>query len=56
MLRTSRIDSLGVYLLGFDILAPFVSLKKQAETLFPLICYERKIMFQLKRQTKKYGL
>jgi len=35
---------------------PFASLKKQAETLFRLICCERKILFQLKKQAEKYGL
>ena len=38
------------------VLVPFVSLKKQAETLFQLICCKRKILFQLKKQAKKYGL
>ena len=32
-----------------DILAPFASLKKQAETLFWLICCERKTLFWLKK-------
>jgi len=36
--------------------APFASLKKQAETLFRLICYERKILFRLKKQAEKDGL
>jgi len=36
--------------------APFASLKKQAGTLFRLICCERKIMFWLKKQAEKYGL
>jgi len=36
--------------------APFASLKKQAETLFWLICCERKILFRLKKQAEKYGL
>ena len=31
---------------------PFTSLKKQAKTLFWLICYERKTLFQLKRQAE----
>ena len=34
----------------------FVSLKKQAETLFRLICWERKTLFRLKKQAEKYGL
>ena len=38
------------------IMAPFASLKKQAETLFPLICHERKTLFRLKKQAEKYGL
>jgi hypothetical protein len=32
--------------------APFASLKKQAETLFWLIFCERKTLFRLKRQDK----
>ena len=36
--------------------APFASLKKQAETLFRLICCERKTLFRLKKQAEKYGL
>ena len=36
-------------------MASFASLKK-AETLFWLICCERKILFRLKRQAEKYGL
>jgi hypothetical protein len=39
-----------------DALAPFASLKKQAQTLFRLICCERKTLFQLKKQAEKYGL
>jgi len=31
--------------------APFASLKKQTETLFRLICCERKILFRLKKKT-----
>jgi len=31
-------------------LAPFASLKKHVETLFQLICCERKILFRLKKQ------
>jgi len=34
----------------------FVSLKKQAETPFQLICRERKILLRLKKQAEKYGL
>jgi len=37
-------------------MAPFASLKKQAETLFPLICCERKTLFRLKKKAEKYGL
>ena len=33
--------------------APFVSLKKQTETLFRLIYWERKTLFQLKNKLKK---
>jgi len=36
--------------------APFASLKKQAETLFRLICCERKTLFRLKKQAEKDGL
>ena len=36
--------------------APFASLNKQAETLFRLICCERKTLFQLKKQAEKYRL
>ena len=36
--------------------APFASLKKQAEILFRLICWERKTLFRLKKQAEKYGL
>ena len=42
--------------LTFVIMAPFASLKKQAETLFWLICCERKTLFRLKKQAEKYGL
>jgi len=35
------------------IKATFASLKKQAETLFRLICCERKALFRLKKQAKK---
>ena len=35
------------------IVAPFASLKKQAETLFWLICCKRKTMSQLKNKLKK---
>ena len=35
---------------------PFALLKKQAETLFRLICCEREILFRLKKQAKKDGL
>jgi hypothetical protein len=31
-------------------------LKKQAETLFRLICVREKILFRLKKQAEKYGL
>jgi len=34
----------------------FASLKKQDETLFQLICGERKTLFRLKKQDEKYGL
>ena len=34
-------------------MGPIASLKKQAETLFRLIRYERKILFRLKKQTEK---
>jgi len=34
-------------------MAPFASLKKQAEILLRLICCERKILFQLKKQVEK---
>jgi len=37
-------------------MAPFASLNKQAETLFRLICRERKTPFRLKKQAEKYGL
>jgi len=37
-------------------MAPFASLKKQAETLFRLICCERKTLFRLKKQAEKDGL
>ena len=33
--------------------APFASLKKQAVTLFQVICCERKILFRLKNKLKK---
>jgi len=33
-------------------MVPFASLKKQAETLFWLICCERKTPFQMKKQAK----
>ena len=36
--------------------ALFASLKKQVETLFWLICYERKTLFRLKKQIEKYEL
>jgi len=36
--------------------ALFTSLKKQAETLFWLICCERKTLFRLKKQAEKDGL
>ena len=36
--------------------APFASLKKQTETLFRLICCERKILFRLNKQAEKYEL
>jgi len=35
---------------------PFASLKKQAETLFRLICCERKTLFRLKKQAEKNEL
>ena len=38
------------------IKAPFALLKKQDETLFRLICYERKTLFRLKKQAEKDGL
>ena len=34
-------------------MAPFASLKKQAEILFRLICCERKTLFRLKKQAEK---
>jgi len=34
-------------------MALFASLKKQVETLFWLICCERKILFRLKKQAEK---
>jgi len=34
----------------------FALLKKQAEIMFRLICCERKILFQLKKQAEKYRL
>ena len=34
-------------------MGPIVSLKKQAETLFRLICCERKILFRLKKTDYK---
>jgi len=37
-------------------MAPFDLLKKQAETMFQLICCERKTLFRLKKQAEKYGL
>jgi len=37
-------------------MAMFALLKKQAETLFRLICCERKTLFRLKKQAEKYGL
>ena len=37
--------------LGSNRIAPFASLKKQVETLFQLICCERKTLFQLKKKT-----
>jgi len=38
-------------------MVPFVSLKKQAKTLFRLICWERKTLFRLKKkQAEKDGL
>jgi hypothetical protein len=37
-------------------MASFASLKKQAKTLFRLSFYERKTLFQLKRQAEKDGL
>ena len=43
-------------LLESKFLVPFVSLKKQAEILFQLICCERKALLQLKKQSKKDGL
>ena len=42
-----------VLLLASQIMAWFASLKKQVETLFRLICYERKTLFQLKKQKLK---
>ena len=38
------------------LMAPFASLKKQTETLFRLIYYERKPLFHLKKQAEKYRL
>jgi len=34
-------------------MAPFALLKKQAETMFRLICCERKTLFRLKKQAQK---
>jgi len=36
------------------LFGPFALLKKQAKTLFWLICCERKILFRLKKQVEKY--
>ena len=41
------------YSTGFSFKNSLPSLKKQAETLFWLICCERKILFRLKKQAKK---
>jgi len=38
------------------MMATFASLKKQAETLFRLICCERKTLICLKKQAEKDGL
>ena len=38
---------------GLVSMAPFASLKKQAETLFQLICCERKTLLRLKKQAEK---
>ena len=38
--------------LGHDAKASFASLKNQTETLFRLICCERKILFRLKKQAE----
>ena len=43
-------------LLDLKAMAPFASLKKQAETLFRLIYCARKTLFRLKKQAEKYGL
>ena len=37
-------------------MAPFALLKKQVETLFRLICCEKKTLFWLKKQAEKDGL
>jgi len=42
-----------ITLLQVSSMAPFASLKKQAETLFRLICCERKTLFRLKKQAEK---
>ena len=44
--------SIVVRSMGFPT-APFVSLKKQAETLFRLICCERETLFRLKKSLKR---
>ena len=43
-----------IYYIATATLAPFASLKKQAETLFRLICCKRKTLFRLKKQAEKY--
>ena len=53
--RASPVISKGIglhdqcYISSMLSKAPFVSLKKQAKTMFWLICCERKILFQLKK-------
>ena len=52
LIQVSRTRALGS---GVH-LGPVRFAEKQAETLFPLICCERKTLFWLKRQVEKYGL
>ena len=54
LLSDKFIDSITKH--DLILMALFASLKKQAETLFRLICCERKTLFRLKKQAEKYGL